>query len=224
MNISRAQSNADPGNRLLAIVACSVVLHALLIWLPFSPLPGYGGEINATLVTLRSQASPGKTALTSPVEFAAEYPAATPADLTPGSGLIAESTRAQKGHDIRATAPNDATKQIAPNANAFEESTSQSAEPGEGSNDTLAMRCPQRLAPVYPEASLRDGEEGRVGLKVRVDARGKISGVTVVASSGRARVDRAAVEFVLGWTCQPAANPHSAADLVALEEVEFTLP
>lgn len=76
MNISRAQGNPDPGHRLMAIVAYSIVLHALLIWLPFSPLPGYAGETSTTLVTLRSQASAGKTALTSPAEFAAEYPAA----------------------------------------------------------------------------------------------------------------------------------------------------
>lgn len=59
-------------------------------------------------------------------------------------------------------------------------------------------------APAYPPASRRNGEEGRVLLRVRVSAAGQAEAVEIHRSSGFARLDDAAREVVAGWRFIPA--------------------
>ncbi|WP_153010929.1 energy transducer TonB, partial [Aquitalea magnusonii] len=54
-------------------------------------------------------------------------------------------------------------------------------------------------APGYPPASRRNGEEGRVLLRVRVSAAGLAEAVEVYHGSGFSRLDEAAREVVAGW-------------------------
>lgn len=58
--------------------------------------------------------------------------------------------------------------------------------------------------PHYPWLSRQRGEEGRVVLRVGVDAQGHAVNVAIVASSGHGRLDRAAAEAVRNWRFTPA--------------------
>lgn len=52
----------------------------------------------------------------------------------------------------------------------------------------------KRPSPVYPRVSQRRGEQGRVVLRVLISPLGQVANVSVLASSGHARLDEAAVE------------------------------
>lgn len=58
--------------------------------------------------------------------------------------------------------------------------------------------------PVYPNASRRLGEQGKVVLRVHVSAAGLPGKIEVSSSSGFARLDRAAEEAVSRWRFVPA--------------------
>ncbi|MBX3676249.1 MAG: energy transducer TonB [Rhodocyclaceae bacterium] len=58
--------------------------------------------------------------------------------------------------------------------------------------------------PAYPVSSRRRGEEGRVMLRVFVDAQGRAAKVEVQESSGHSRLDESAVTAVARWRFVPA--------------------
>ena len=58
--------------------------------------------------------------------------------------------------------------------------------------------------PAYPVSSRRRGEEGRVVLRVLVDAEGRAAKVEVQESSGHGRLDESAVTAVTRWRFVPA--------------------
>lgn len=70
--------------------------------------------------------------------------------------------------------------------------------PGYGQPDLANAR------PRYPWLSRQKGEQGRVVLRVSVDATGRAAAVTVAQSSGFGRLDRAAKRAVETWRFTPA--------------------
>lgn len=78
-------------------------------------------------------------------------------------------------------------------------------------------------APPYPALSRRLGEEGRVLLRVRVDANGLAREVEVQASSGYARLDRIARETVARWRFVPARRGAEAVESWVVVPVSFRL-
>ena len=58
--------------------------------------------------------------------------------------------------------------------------------------------------PAYPSLSRRTREEGRVLLRVRVDAEGHVEAVELQATSGHPRLDEAAIDAVRRWRFAPA--------------------
>jgi len=60
--------------------------------------------------------------------------------------------------------------------------------------------------PTYPLAARYDGIEGRVMLRVRVDADGLVSGIDIATTSGHPILDRAALETVRRWRFEPARS------------------
>ena len=80
-------------------------------------------------------------------------------------------------------------------------------------------------APRYPRLSLRAGDEGRVLLRVLVDASGRPVEVTVERSSGHRDLDRAAREKVLAdWRFHPAQRDGVPVSAYALVPIDFALP
>lgn len=77
--------------------------------------------------------------------------------------------------------------------------------------------------PVYPAASRRLGEEGRVVLRVQVNAEGQADAVDIKASSGFPRLDAAAREAVARWRFVPARRGETAVPSAVLVPVVFNL-
>ncbi len=59
-------------------------------------------------------------------------------------------------------------------------------------------------APAYPWLARRNGEEGRVVVRVTVDAAGRAAMTELARSSGHQRLDRAALEALERWRFAPA--------------------
>jgi periplasmic protein TonB len=69
--------------------------------------------------------------------------------------------------------------------------------------EATELQVANRVAPAYPPASLRAGEEGAVTFRVLVDERGHPLQVNVMKSSGHARLDDAAMRAVRRWVFVP---------------------
>lgn len=102
------------------------------------------------------------------------------------------------------TAPPDAaTAEAPPDAAAAEAPPAQQAL----AQDTAPVYGAPGLAnprPRYPWIARQKGEQGRVVLRVTVDAEGRAVAVAVARSSGHGRLDRAAVETIGTWRFEPA--------------------
>lgn len=77
--------------------------------------------------------------------------------------------------------------------------------------------------PSYPAAAKRAGEQGRVLLRVRVDARGEVEHVVVQTTSGFPRLDEAALAAVRRWRFVPARLGDRDVAGFALVPVAFSL-
>jgi protein TonB len=77
--------------------------------------------------------------------------------------------------------------------------------------------------PLYPAISRRNGEEGKVLLKVRVSAQGEALNVAVSRSSGHERLDVAAVDAVMRWRFVPARRGEEAIESSVIVPVTFAL-
>jgi protein TonB len=78
-------------------------------------------------------------------------------------------------------------------------------------------------APPYPPQSRRAGEQGRVILRVLVNARGGADEVQLRASSGFARLDDSARATVLRWKFVPAKRSSEAVPAWVLIPISFRL-
>jgi protein TonB len=78
-------------------------------------------------------------------------------------------------------------------------------------------------APVYPTLSRRMHEEGRVVLRVFVNARGGADDVQIGSSSGHPRLDDSARETVRRWKFVPAKRGSDAVPAWVLVPVSFRL-
>lgn len=81
----------------------------------------------------------------------------------------------------------------------------------------------QNPKPVYPAMSRRQGEEGKVVLRVRVSAQGTSLSVEIKQSSGYTRLDEAARAAVEKWRFVPARQGADAVDSSVLVPLNFTL-
>ncbi|MGH8742241.1 MAG: energy transducer TonB, partial [Burkholderiales bacterium] len=77
--------------------------------------------------------------------------------------------------------------------------------------------------PAYPAASRRLGEEGRVVLRVLVNAAGGTDEVQIRTSSGHARLDDAARETVRRWRFVPAKRGEQPVPAWVLIPISFRL-
>jgi periplasmic protein TonB len=77
--------------------------------------------------------------------------------------------------------------------------------------------------PVYPTLSRQLGEEGKVVLRVHVDADGRVMEVAIKASSGLPRLDSAAHAAVAQWRFVPARRGDTAIDAWVLVPIVFKL-
>ena len=78
-------------------------------------------------------------------------------------------------------------------------------------------------APVYPPSSRRNGEEGRVLLRVRVSAAGQAEAVDIQHGSGFSLLDDAAREAVANWRFTPARRGAQALASTVIVPITFRL-
>lgn len=70
--------------------------------------------------------------------------------------------------------------------------------------ESVSLAVTKRIDPVYPPASRRAGEAGRVQLRVLVDESGHPREVQILKSSGFERLDEAAAAAIKRWLFSPA--------------------
>ena len=78
-------------------------------------------------------------------------------------------------------------------------------------------------APEYPDIAQERGWEGKVLLRVNVQADGKPSSVSVAKSSGHKELDDAAVKTVKQWSFVPAKRGETPVDGVVTVPITFNL-
>jgi periplasmic protein TonB len=78
-------------------------------------------------------------------------------------------------------------------------------------------------APDYPALSRRQGEEGRVLMKVLVSSEGAAEDVQIEKSSGSDRLDNAAVTAVKRWRFIPAKKNNQPLSAYVLVPIKFSL-
>ncbi|MDB5813103.1 MAG: hypothetical protein JWN23_220 [Rhodocyclales bacterium] len=83
--------------------------------------------------------------------------------------------------------------------------------------------CIQTRPPRYPNADIRDGNEGTVMLRVLTDQQGKMLQVDVLESSKFPGLDRAAQAAVRQWVC-PVKHGNQISGGPALIPIVFVLP
>jgi protein TonB len=77
--------------------------------------------------------------------------------------------------------------------------------------------------PIYPPLSRRNGEQGKVLLKVRVSAQGAALDVAISKSSGFDRLDAAAGDAVARWRFVPARRGDEPVDSSVVVPITFAL-
>ena len=77
--------------------------------------------------------------------------------------------------------------------------------------------------PVFPTAARRDQREGDVRLRLWISPAGDVTRAEVVASSGYADLDQAAVDVALQWRFRPATRDGTPVEFVARQTVQFRL-
>lgn len=78
-------------------------------------------------------------------------------------------------------------------------------------------------APAYPPLSRRMGEEGKVILRVSVDAQGTAENVEIKTSSGSQRLDESALKTVRHWKFIPAKRGETTVQSWVLVPIIFKL-
>jgi len=80
------------------------------------------------------------------------------------------------------------------------------------------------MQPPYPPASRALDEEGSVTLAVSIAADGRVSAVSLLRSSGFARLDKAALDFALRrWRFEPALENGKPVASIRNFTVRFSL-
>lgn len=92
-----------------------------------------------------------------------------------------------------------------------------------GAVDEMPRPLANNRIPNYPYEALRSGHEGRVVLRVKIDAAGKADKIVVEKSSGLASFDDSAIQAVRDWKFTPAKRGGVAVAHEVLVPVRFRI-
>ena len=226
-------ATASPGRhrRHASVLVAVLAVHALGLWAllaglsdpPELPVPG---EVVTTALLLPEPASAAAAAAAAaPARPAAAKPQparpqAKPAQQPPtAQPLPAPSVPARSqppaalppaAQAPSSQAPAGASAPAAPAAQANAASASAAAGSAVASPAPARIELPSSSAdslnnpkPAYPGLSKRLGEEGKVVLRVLIEADGSASKAEIRSSSGYDRLDQAALQTVLRWRYLP---------------------
>ncbi|BBF84072.1 ferric siderophore transport system, periplasmic binding protein TonB [Aquitalea magnusonii] len=179
-------------------------------WLPAQPVP-------LPAVAKSAAAMPQQPSHQPRHQAAAKSAPVRPAPVTPqpSSPPLAQAVQTIRATDAMAT--HQAASVAAPSPSPVEAHSPVSTEPG-FSADYL-----HNPAPAYPAAARRNGEEGKVLLRVHVSAQGQAETVEIHRSSGFIRLDEAARETVANWRFTPARRGAVAIASSVIVPITFRL-
>ncbi len=211
-----ADRSPRPANLPLAlVVAGHLGIFLLLMSQPGRQMMRESSAIFVTLLQDRTTAASKRNALP-----AAEPLRQKPLAIAPPSPDLALLPVVISTIGEPASAPTAASSQNSAEASARAPlpAPAQSATPPRFDADYL-----NNPAPVYPPLSRRMGEEGRVLLRVQVDATGNATALEIRDSSGSQRLDNAAIEAVRRWKFVAAKLGEQNLSAWVLVPINFSL-
>ncbi|MBK5915396.1 energy transducer TonB [Rhodocyclus purpureus] len=194
--------------RGVALVALAhLALLGLLMNFDTPPLATPSATLTVDLIA----AEPAAAAKPTPPAPSRPQPRTQPAQLAAPKEAASIATVSEPPTPLRASSPGTPAKAAA------SEATSAVSAPR---FDADYLHNP---TPVYPAMARRMGEEGRVMLRVFVEASGRAGQVEVQGSSGSPRLDGAAQEAVWRWRFVPARRGDEAVDAWVMVPIVFNL-
>lgn len=205
-------------NRALAVALLgSLLLHVLLLaghgWFS-TPSPALATELSVQLGPHDSPATPSpKPSLVQPKPLAPTpqqplHLQREPQRPLPAAKNVEPSPSLPGAVAISSPAQNVATGAIASEAGPEKSSAQGGAAPASQKSGGRSLvsppTCLRLTEPSLPETSRQLGETGSVRLRLRISAAGEVEHVEILASSGYARLDKAAQALVRNWRCQAA--------------------
>lgn len=203
-----------------ALVAAVLTAHLTAVWLATRPAAAPIGvaplRVAARLIAAAPQPAPATTPATAPRPTPPHPSPATP----PSAPAPAASNPAAAAMPAVAAPASESAASAAPAAAAASEPTPAAATPVLVNEGIEYLRPP---APVYPRAARQLGEQGRVVLKVLVDAGGQPRSVELAESSGYPRLDAAARAALADALFKPYRQGGRALPMWARVPIHFQL-
>ena len=216
-----------PSRQRHGVLAAIVALHAAAlagVLTREAPAPSFTAPVIVTLYA-EPRATPALSApaaeprarrLPKPTSTPAPQTAATPVPSRRDPAPVLATEGAQAAATTPASAPAAAGTGSAVGGGA---ATAAPAAPAPVTPPVFSADYLQNPAPAYPSLARRQGQQGRVVLRVLVNATGAAEQLEVRTSSGHAALDGAALEAVRRWRFVPArqgAEPVPAWVLIPL--------
>jgi len=212
-----------PAVVLTAVMFLHAAFLAGLWWSSETPIPPQVATLSVRLLPAAATPDPMPTPVTpppKPMPPAPKRPQPVPRVVTPTSVPAPPlEVPAESPAESQSAEPETVSSLVAPAAVA----ESSSAEPAPIVAPRFDVAYLNNPAPIYPAASRRASEAGRVLLRVRVAAGGNAEAVTLHRSSGFARLDQAAMEAVQRWRFIPARQGELAVAEWVIVPIHFSL-
>lgn len=186
-----------------------VLLHVLVLW----------GLLRMNVIKLPASLSVLTVSLLPPVEVTKPNPAIVPPKPRPVERRptpLPQPTQLA----VAAESPAPTPIAVAPAPTPVAPPVASAPAPTQPRFDADYLDNPK---PPYPSISRRMGEQGRVVLRVRVDAQGLPIDVQLHASSGSERLDASALQTVRRWKFIPARLGNDAVAATVLVPIAFSL-
>ena len=148
-----------------------------------------------------------KKTMVPPVEVPVLDPSLTPLK-TPKAAPIPAPVKTAK--DAPQVLPRPANKETLPKLEAVTKIAdlvavaSEASDASQGAVDELPRKLPINPAPLYPAEALAAGQQGNVVLRVKINAAGNVSAISIFTSSGIGSLDESALSTVRNWIFVPA--------------------
>jgi TonB family protein len=125
--------------------------------------------------------------------------------------------------DLDGTIPAVMVLGFKPKEDDYKEKTSQIVS-SSGEQITLPERDPLNcIGPIYPAMSKRNGEQGKVVLRVRIGDVGQLLSLEIAQSSGFERLDKAALSYVINCKYKPGLKSGTPINTLVSIPVEFKI-
>lgn len=197
--------------------------HVLVLLLVFTPRshadrPPSIATMSVSMLALEAEAPQAQPAPPPPRQSAPTPPTRTPQPRPQPQreAVISAPSSTAAAAELTSAAPQ-------PPAVAESSASAAAAESAPPSPPRFDADYLQNPRPEYPALSRRLGEQGRVVLRVRVEANGNAGLVELHRSSGFSRLDEAALQAVRRWKFVPARRGNEAVAESVLVPIPFIL-